>query len=184
MNLVNKDIIQRWGFPRYLKDKNIKFIFNNNDLNSDFKNNNIIENLTCDGLGAKFCLYDIENDKILFTMDFIISETGRLLHYEDEKVIRLECLCVIDSEMRNKGIAKYYLEKLIEFGIYNDINKFRLLPNNDDEMFKDLNKNNALTLEQLKEFYIKIFENLGFNYIESKLIEIDPEFMEFKYYKK
>ncbi|MGL5640729.1 MAG: hypothetical protein ACRDDM_00590 [Paraclostridium sp.] len=163
--MVSEDIIKSWGIPESLKDKNIEFIFNNDDLNSDLKNNEIIQNLLCDGTGANFCLYDKENKKIIFTMNFIILETDEdSLFIITEKYIKLICLCVNDFEMRDKGIAKYYLGKLIELGIFNKISEFKLSPNPDSELFDTLNKINALKKEKLKDFYIKTFEEFGFYY--------------------
>lgn len=163
--MVNEDIIKNWGIPEALKDKNIEFIFNTDDLNSDLKNNEIIQELLCDGMGAKFCLYDKENNKIVFTMNFIIFGIDENpLFIRREKCIKLICLCVNDFEMRDKGIAKYYLEKLIEFGIFNKISEFKLCPNPDDELFDNLKKINTLKKEKLKDFYIKTFEEFGFCY--------------------
>lgn len=161
--MVNKDIIENWGVPESIKDKNIEFIFNTDDLNSNLKNDDIIQNLLCDDIGAKFCLYDKENNKIILTMSFIIlGMNGRLPRKELE--LRLDILYVNDSDMRKKGIATYYLEKLIEFGITNNINKFKLNPNPYDELFKNIDRTNTLDLEKLKAFYIKRFDNLGFSY--------------------
>ena len=167
--MINEEIIKNWGVPDPIKDTNIEFIFSNDNLNSDFKNNNIIEDLGCDYKRSKFCLYDKENNKIILTMNFIIyGIDDNPLFIEREKRIKLICLCVNDFEMRCKGIAKYYLEKLFGFGIYNKISKFELYPNPYNNFFKKLNKINALNLEELKDFYIKTFTTLGFNYEENK----------------
>lgn len=167
--LINEELIKNWGVPVSTKDKNIKFIFNNDNLNSDFKNNNIIEDLGCDYKRAKFCLYDKENNKILLTMNFIIFGIDENpIFIGREKRIKLVGLFVNDVDMINKGIAKYYLKKLIEFGIYNKIGKFELYPNPSSYFFKNLDMENALNLEKLKIFYIKTFTNLGFNYEENE----------------
>lgn len=114
-------------------------------------------------------MYDKENNKIILTMNFIIYGIyENSLFIGREKRIKLVCLCVNDVEMRNKGIAKYYLKKLIEFAIYNKIGKFELYPNPYSDFFKNLNMKNALDLEKLKGFYIKTFTTLGFNYEEDK----------------
>lgn len=163
--MINEEIIKNWGVPESIKDNNIEFIFNTDDLNSDLKNNEIIQNLLCDGMGAKFCLYDKKNNKIILTMDFIVfGIDDNPLFIGREKCIKLTCLCVNDFEMRDKGIAKYYLEKLIKFGISNKISTFKLFPNPDDELFDNLNKINTLKREKLKDFYIKTFKRLGFYY--------------------
>lgn len=163
--MINKDIIKNWGVPESIKDNNIEFIFNNDDLNFDLKKDDIIQNLLCDDIGAKFCLYNKENNKIILTMSFIILGIGsNPLLRMGEKYIKLNCLCINDFKMRGKGISKYYLEKLIEFGISNKISKFVLFPDPSNELFKNIDKTNTLNVEDLKVFYIKTFANLGFNW--------------------
>ena len=176
--MVNEDIIKSWGSPESLKDKNIEFIFNTDDLNFNFKNDDLIQNLSCDGMSAKFCLYDKENNKIILTMNFIIyGISDRPLFSRLKKRIKLSCLCINDFEMRGKGIAKYYLEKLIKFGSSNGINDFYLCPDPSHELFKNLDKTNTLNLENLKAFYIKVFDDLGFSH---KYSEENNKVLEFK----
>ncbi|MDK0696014.1 hypothetical protein P5E93_15520 [Clostridium perfringens] len=163
--MINEEIIKNWGVPESIKDKNIEFIFNTDDLNFDLKKDDIIQNLLCDDIGAKFCLYNKENNKIILTMSFIILGISKISLFSGlEKRIKLSCLCINDFEMRGKGIAKYYLEKLIEFGISNKISKFVLFPDPSNELFKNIDKTNTLNVEDLKVFYIKTFANLGFNW--------------------
>lgn len=169
INLINKDIIKNWGVPESIKGKDIEFIFNIDDLNSDLKNNEIIQNLFCDDIGAKFCLYDKENNKVIFTMCFFIHGTQERIPFRELK-IKLDTLCINDVEMRGKGIAKYYLEKLIKFGISNKISDFQLFPDPNNKLFKNLDRTNTLDLKALKDFYIKTFTNLGFNYKEDRLL--------------
>lgn len=95
-------------------------------------------------------------------MDFFIPRTYYLPPQYREKAIKLECLCTNDFETRGKGIATYYLEKVIEFGIYNNINKFKLTPNPEAEVFKNLDKRKTLSLKDLTDFYIRKFEKFGF----------------------
>lgn len=42
INLVNKEIIKNWGVPEYIKDNNIEFIFDINNLNSETNKDNVI----------------------------------------------------------------------------------------------------------------------------------------------
>ena len=161
--MINEEIIKNWGVPKSIKDKKIKFRFNNENLKCDSKDKEIVKNLDCYDRGSKFCLYDIENDKIILTMDFFIPRSFRGTK-DTEKEIKLQCLYINDSEMRRKGIATYYLEKVIEFGISNDINKFRLSPNPEAEEFENLDKRKTLSLKDLNDFYIRKFEKFGFKY--------------------
>lgn len=160
--MINKEIIKSWGIPESIKDKNIEFIFDINNLNSETIKDKVIEGLHCSKESSKFCLYDRENNKILLTIDFFIPKTDYLFSHCSEKAIKLECLCTNDFEIRGKGIATYYLEKVIEFGIYNNINKFRLTPNPEAKVFKNIDKRKTLSLKDLTDFYIRKFEKFGF----------------------
>ncbi|CEP80298.1 hypothetical protein [Paraclostridium sordellii] len=40
--MVNKEIIKNWGVPEYIKDNNIEFIFDINNLNSETNKDNVI----------------------------------------------------------------------------------------------------------------------------------------------
>lgn len=162
--MVNEKIIRNWGIPELLKDKNLEFIFDTDDLSYDLKNDKIINGLTCDSVGSKFCLCDIKNKKIILTMDFLILGKSELIPWERETEIKLRCLCLNDTGMRNKGISTYYIEKLIKFGLSNNIKIFKLYPNPDDELFDNLDKNNILSIDELKRFYISRFEKFGFNH--------------------
>lgn len=169
--MVNKEIIKNWGVPEAIKDKNVEFVFDINDLDSEAIKDKVIKGLYCDNKGSKFlseggskfCLHNKENNKIIFTMEFKILNTN----FFDEKLgksIKLDCICINDSEMIDKKIAKYYLKKLIEFGINKNINVFYLYPNPDDELFEEIDKENTLTKENLEKFYINTFNELGFSH--------------------
>lgn len=172
--MINEEIIKNWGVPESIKDKNIEFIFSIKDLNFEITKDNVIGELYCydkvpeifscilDG-GSKFCLYNKENNKIIFTMEFKIFK-NKLFDEKQGKSIQLKCICTNDSEMRYKGIAPYYLKKLIEFGIDNNINIFYLYPNPYDEAFEGIGTEKTLTKERLEDFYIKHFKELGFNH--------------------
>lgn len=169
--MVNKNIIENWGVPKSIKDNNLKFVFDNNELDDSIPKTKVIEELYCNNKnlsicsygGSKFCLYDLENKKIILTMEFRISK-GNLVDEKLGNSIKLDCICVNDSEMRGKKIAKYYLKKLIEFGIYNNIKVFYLYPNPDDEFFEGIDKEKTLTKKSLEKFYINTFKELDFNH--------------------
>lgn len=172
--MCNEELIKNWGIPEYIKDKDIKFIFENNDLNSEINKSRVIEGLYCEDKGSqifsdflvggsKFCLYNNESNKIIFTMEFRIFNYN-LFDKKLGKSIKLDCICINDSEMRGKKIAKYYLKKLIEFGIYNNIKVFYLYPNPDAGLFEGIDKEKTLTKEELGKFYINTFKELDFNH--------------------
>lgn len=191
--MVNEEVIKNWGIPESIKDKNIEFIFDIKDLNSEITKDKVIGELYCydkspkrfwgflEG-GSKFCLYNIENNKIIFTMEFRIFK-NRSFDEIQGKSIQLKCICTNDSEMRFKGIGGYYLKKLIKFGIDKNINIFYLHSNPYDEAFEGIGTEKTLTKKRLEEFYIKSFKELGFNhkyYYENEECE-GPSLLFFKY---
>lgn len=186
--MINEEIIKNWGVPEILKEKKIEFIFDINDLNSAVNKTRVIEGLYCDDKGpqffldllvggSKFCLYNKESNKIIFTMEFRIFNYN-LFDKKLGKSIKLDCICINDSEMIGKKIAKYYLRKLIKFGIYNNIKVFYLYPNPDAELFEGIGKEKTLTKEELVKFYINTFKELDFNhkyyYADEEEEEGDP----------
>lgn len=148
--------IKEWGIPKSLQERNIEFIFNAdyiNDKINSFKINHIKEyykELHCRNGSVKFCLYDFDLNEIIFTMDFI--ESSLLVR---EKYIKLQVLYVNDSNLRNKGIATYYLKKLQEYAFKEKCSYIKVCPNPDDKLFLN-NKKNALSKQALINFYKKI----------------------------
>ena len=102
-----KSIIEGWGVPDILelRNKNIKFIFDSNEINS---NDEIYKGLMCGENTAKFCIYDIDNNEGIFVMDFLECGRRMLALYDCEPYLKLMIINVINSKYRKKGIATYY----------------------------------------------------------------------------
>lgn len=156
--MINEKIIKNWGFPKILNSENIKFIFDNKDI--PMEQMKLVQGLDCYKGGTKFCIYDFERNIPIFMMDFIIPGFSV---FEIKESISIKVICMIDVNLRGKRIANYYLNKLIEFGLENNIYKFKLYPNPDDKIFNDIDKINILSKENLSEFYIEIFKKQGFH---------------------
>ena len=160
-----KSIIEGWGIPDILelRNKNIKFIFNSNEIKS---NDEIYQGLMCRATTTKFCLYDIDKDEEIFIMDFI--EHGKRANKLSncEPYLTLRIINVIHPKYREKGIATYYLEKLRDYAIKENISLIEVHPNPNDNIFKGQNKENRLEIEELKKFYeSKSLPNLKFKII-------------------
>ena len=161
-----KSIIEGWGVPDIaeLRDKNLKFIFDSNEINSDKL---IYQGLLCRESTAKFCLYDIDNDEGIFVMDFLEIDGMGFGLDKFEPYIKLMIMNVINPSYRKKGIATYYLEKLIEYAIKQNIKVIKGYPNPNDEVFKGQSKDNRLEKDKLREFYkSKSRPNLKFEIIK------------------
>lgn len=147
-------IITGWGIPdiKEFKDRKIKFIFNDEELSE--KNDKYIS-LRCLEHQAKFCLYDYENKKVIFTMDFYEQINERLLELaKTKKFINLELLNVNEYTMRKKGISSYYIKKLQEYAIKRNFSYIKVNPCSEAENFKNQSKENSLSQEELEKFYL------------------------------
>lgn len=152
-----KNIIKQWSIPDILKERNIKFVFDSNEiidkvnsLESKYSKE-YYENLKYKDGSVKFCLYNFESNEIVFTMDFF--ESG---NFSRSNYIKLQILYVNNPELRNKGIATYYLRKLRDYAVERGVAKIKIPVDTNDKLFE--NKENALSKEELIRFY-KSIEN-------------------------
>lgn len=147
-----RKIIEEWGIPDILelKEKNLKFIFDSSEINSDKL---IYQGLLCRETTAKFCLYDIDNDEGVFVMDFLTCGIRDFGVHNTKPYLKLMIMNVMNSKYRKKGIATYYLEKLRDYAIKQNIKVMKVHPNPNDEAFKSQSKKNRLEKDKLKKFY-------------------------------
>lgn len=146
-----KNLVLNWGIPEVLlnSENNIIFKFDNEGISNSKETY-----YHCKYGDVKFCLYDEVLKKVLFSMDF--HKTGaRLSNLLKIKRIRLELLYVHEESLRKKGIASYYIEKLIEYAINEGFEHISVTPNAMADNFIDDSKINALTQLELEKFYKK-----------------------------
>lgn len=150
-----QNIIKQWLIPDILKERNIKFVFDSNEIMDKVNsleskhNKEYYEDLHCRDSSVKFCLYNFESNEIVFTMDFFESSNFSRSNY-----IKLQILYVNNPELRNKGIATYYLKKLRDYAEEKEICKIKIYVNPNDKLFE--NKENTLSKKDLIKFYKKI----------------------------
>lgn len=160
--MISIEKIKEFGIALNLNEnEKFEFVFDNKNLNFD-KDLKVIYGLMNDRVSSKFCLYNNTRQEIVFIMDFIILGQSLIFDNERQEDYIKILLIYVEDKYRKKGIAKYYLNKLIELAIENKINKFRIYPNPDNEIFE--NKTNALDKKELVEYYIKVFNENGFKY--------------------
>lgn len=152
---ISEAIIRNWGLPEVLLShiEDIEFRFSDEGMKE--KAGYHIKDTSC-----KFCLYNLREDKLLFSMEFHekSSVTERLTKTYDAQKNRplvLQLIHVHDGSLRKKGIATFYIKKLIEYAksIKSDhiiVNKV----NADSPDFKS-DRVNALDQNKLKKFYKK-----------------------------
>ena len=141
--------------PDILKERNIKFVFDSNEIIDKVNSleskhsKEYYEDLHYREGSIKFCLYNFESNEIVFTMDFLEIGNSSRSNY-----IKLQILYVNNPELRNKGIATYYLRKLRDYAVERGIPKIKVYVDTNDKLFE--NKENALSKEELTKFYRSI----------------------------
>ena len=160
------NLIRGWGIPAPLQGKNVGFVFSQDEISDTINNlknqhvKNYYKYLHCRDDSVKFCIYDFDSRKILFTMDFFLNSNELL----NNGYIKLQILYVNEHELRNKGIAKYYIKKLQEYAIQDGVSCIKLHPNPNDKLFN--NKENSLSEKELINFYKSISnEQVPFEFI-------------------
>lgn len=156
---MNETIIRNWGLPEVeallIHSEDIEFRFSDEGMKENFKAGYHIKDTSC-----KFCLYNVREDKPLFSMWFHEKPpfSEQLLKtYDDQKnrPLMLQLIHVHDGSLRKNGIATFYIEKLIEYAI--SIKSDHIIVNKvnaDSPDFKS-DRVNALDQNKLEKFYKK-----------------------------
>lgn len=159
--MITKKRIKEFGFPIFLDAQNFEFSFGNSI--SDKKP--IYSGGYCNNNEAKFFIHEKKDNKEIFTMEFYICDPS-LRHSPfaeksiTERNMRLQYIRT-SNEYRKQGIATYYIEKLRDLCLENDIHVLTL---NVAPSEKDTT--NALNRDQLTKFY----QNFNRKYFRIELI--------------
>ena len=147
-----RKIILEWGIPNILEleSRNIEFVFDSNLIKNV---DDYYKDLHCEYNDVRFCLYDFENENIIFSMDFFESNKTNIVLTGEKPHMRLELLNVNDYRFRKKGISSYYLKKLQEHCIESGLSFIKVKACANDKIFKNVSEENSLTQEELEEFY-------------------------------
>lgn len=145
-------IITSWGIPdiEELRNKKLKFVFNSDEISNVGE---CYKDLRCEEKEVKYCIYDYENEKIIFSMEFFEGNYRIQLLRNNPPHIKLELLNVNDYELRKKGIASYYIRKLQEYAIKKKYSYIEVNPCPNADIFKEDNKKNSLSKKKLIKFY-------------------------------
>ncbi|MEK3844286.1 hypothetical protein NYE34_04715 [Bacillus sp. FSL R5-0418] len=149
-NEIMRETIIKWGLPNALCEKhNVDFKFDDDEI---FDPNTNERYYRCKDGDVKFCLYDNDTDKVLFSMEFFKVHNQLV----NEKFVKLEFLYVHDENLRKKKISSYFIDKLIEYAINDEeVDSIKVLANANAKNFKNDSKKNALTQLELEKFYKK-----------------------------
>jgi GNAT superfamily N-acetyltransferase len=143
-------ILYRFGIPKIGGVESEELKLKTNDRKIPGSNE---ENYFCTEHSFKFCL--VNNEEPIFTMDFFKASTRMLSLRNEEPYIKLELLYVHKDSLRNKGIATYYMKKLVQYAKDEGISHIKILANPNADNFKRDKKVNALNKTQLITFYKK-----------------------------
>lgn len=142
-----KNRVFSFGIPpiKELEHKNLEILFEDEDIIGSTE-----KGYHCKVNDVKFCLYDIENQRPIFSMDFFACDSRYAYLLAEEPHIKLELLYVHDSSLRNKGIASYYIKKLQQYALENGFKYIKIHPNPNAKNFKG---NRGPTKQVLIKFY-------------------------------
>lgn len=143
--MLNKKVITNFGIPNCLKNFDLKFCF------TDSLSDELVGcGCHCSTFSTKFFLYDNLSTQAIFTMNFYITDTplspfckaktsGQRVHLQH---------IATNNSFRNRGIASFYITKLVDFCRINNIQTITLdvCPDSNDKM-------NALNDHELAKFY-------------------------------
>ena len=145
-----RELINDFGIPAIQELENKKFSILFDDINV---NGTDEKGYHCNVNDVKFCVYDIDKNTPIFTMDFFETSDRINMIYHDERHIKLELLYVHDKKLRNKGIATFYIRKLQQYAMDNDFKYIKVCPNPKANNFKG---NEGLSMIELINYYAKL----------------------------
>ncbi len=153
MNNLNndmKDYIINWGFPDCLKNSESKYEYKFD--RDGIINTNETDKYEFGGRNFKFSIWDPATQLAVFTMDFFKTPLRAGI---SNPFMILELIFVHLPEFRKKGIASYYINKMIQFAIEEHMDHIEVTPNAYALNFKNFSSKNALSQQELVEYYRK-----------------------------
>ncbi|CAM3679545.1 GNAT family N-acetyltransferase [Cytobacillus oceanisediminis] len=111
------------------------------------------EDYFCIDNSYKFCL--LNKGEPIFSMDFFKPNQRLQGLRNDGQYIKLELLYVHKNSLRKKGIATYYMNRLVQYAKEEGVTHIKVDANPTADNFTKDKKDNALNKEQLISFYKK-----------------------------
>ena len=169
MNNLNndmKDYIINWGFPDCLKNSESKYEYK---FDCDgIINTNETDKYEFGGRNFKFSIWDPATRLAVFTMDFFKTPLRAGI---SNPFMILELIYVHLPEFRKRGIASYYINKMIQYAIEENMDHIEVTPNAYALNFKNFSLKNALSQRELVEYYRK-WDSPEMPFI---VLEIEPD---------
>lgn len=136
--------IEKWGIPEALKGE---FEFRFDGEVSYYKGREY------NGSAGFFCLWDIINQREVIVIDLWAEKGTALQMLGGSELPKLEVLHIPFEEYRRKGVARFYMKKLVKYLEDDGDAGLRVLANRDAELFKNNKSKFDMNNEQLKLFY-------------------------------
>jgi predicted GNAT family acetyltransferase len=114
--MIDKNTIIDFGIPDNLKNLNLKFCFDDILADKDI----VGTGCHCKTDSTKFFLYYTVKSQCIFTMDFYVSDKSHSYLKISERRIHLQHI-ETNGAFRKQGIASFYIRRLIDFCINNNI---------------------------------------------------------------
>lgn len=147
------DYIRGWGTPKILDDVKDDIIFKFDDNNLfDMKEEE--RDYHCSKNSVKFCLYNTKLKNVLFTMDFRLKN-NRCAFNDPVPRVNLQFIYTHSNTLRKKGIADYYIAKLQEYAIAQNMKCISITAVPNVVIDKSDNGLNRLKKHELESFYKK-----------------------------
>jgi len=146
LQMIDKNTIINFGIPDSLKDLNLEFYFDDKLADEDI----VGTGCHCKTNSTKFFLYYAEKSQCIFTMDFYVSNNSHNIFSKlgvSERHIHLQHI-ETSGAFRKQGVASFYIRRLIDFCINNNIHIITL-----DVCPFSVDKSNMLNKNELTKFY-------------------------------
>ena len=143
--------IRGWGIPEILEDVKDDLVFKFDD---DGISTTIGMGYQCSEESAKFCLYNTKLKKVLFSMDFQ-QKNDRCAFNGPVPRVNLQFIYTHSNTLRKKGIADYYIAKLQEYAIAQNMKCISITAVPNVVIDKNDNGLNRLKKHELESFYKK-----------------------------
>lgn len=136
-----------FGIAPQLCSRNVDFKFTDEEINHPH-----IKGYHCNKNDVKFAIIDIDNDEILFSMDFFKPSNTRA--FNTEGTFRLELIYVHIPDLRGYGIGTYYINKLKKYRKRNGGNTLNIIADPKSRNFNS-DKSKRMKKEDLFKYYKK-----------------------------
>lgn len=135
-----KEKIKSWGIPEALYNEEVEYHFEEG-METEY--------------GEKFVLKN-KKGKELFVMDFLSPSENLIRAFDEESnYLKIQFIYVPDINYRRKGIASFFLDKLVQFAKEINVTEIHLNIAPNQKGIEGYSLENAMNKKQLRKYYEK-----------------------------